>query len=54
LNSIEKGIEHNLSDNLGNLNIEEFIKNDKKRKFLSRNEEIKKKLKYKIWIQKWN
>ena len=46
VNSIDKGIleiEQNLNDNLNNINIEELIsKNDKKIKFLSRNEEISK------------
>ena len=48
LNIIGKGIlemELDLNDNLNNINIEEFInKNDKKRKYLSRNEEIKKEI----------
>ena len=47
VDSFDKGIleiEKNLNDNFKNINIEEFIsKNDKKRKFLSRNEEINKK-----------
>jgi len=44
LNSNDEGIlriKQNLNDNLNNINIDQ-IKNDKKREFLSRNEEIKK------------
>ena len=48
MNFIDKGIlemELDLNDNLNNINIEEFInKNDKKRKYLSRNEEIEKEI----------
>ena len=46
-NTIDKVIlemELNLNDNLNNINIEESISTDKKRKFLSRNEEIKKEI----------